>query len=209
MDKQQQPQQSRKKNIIFAIAAVVAVIVVGLIAYPILSKIKNEQALGDGASQDQFQTTPELSSALQAECQQSALKISDIDELENEYRAFAESCREVYFAIDGESSFRKEGMYGDLVVDIAHAIAKSDKQKALELFKFAKSLQPWEFYLGPVSCDSHHVIDAYVESLELPTERQCIKISEYKEKLSTPLVNKRYDVLKALVSSEEDVWMRS
>ncbi len=210
MDNQSEEQVKKKKGLIFAVTASVAVVSVALIAYFTLSKIKNSQPVPSELSQEQFQTNPELSAVLQAECQESALKISKlgaISEIEPEFRAHAEACRDVYFSIDGDSLFRKEGMYADLAIDLAHLALKENKNKALEIINFAKSLKPWEFYLGPVSCDSHHVIDAYLESMNLPLEKACIKLSDYKEKLIPELQNKKFSILKSMLSNSEVIWL--
>lgn len=210
MDNTGEEKAEKKKKIIFAVTATVAVFLVAVIAYVTLTKIKNNQPASPDISQEQFQTAPELSTALQTECQTSAQKISklsNIAELEQEFRSHAEPCREVFFAIENDSQFRKEGMYADLAVDIAHFSLKENKDKALEILKFAKSLNPWEFYLGPVSCDSHHVIDAYLESLNLPSEKLCIKLSDFAEKLIPELQNKKFGIFMSMLSNTEVVWL--
>lgn len=210
MDNTGEERAEKKKKIIFAATATVAVLLVAVIAYVTLSKIKNNQPGSSDISQEQFQTAPELSTALQTECQVSAQKISklsNITELEQEFKSHVEQCREVFFAFEGDSQFRKEGMYADLAVDLAHFALKESKDKALEILKFAKSLEPWEFYLGPVSCDSHHVIDAYLESLNLPSEKVCIKLSDYAEKLIPELRNKNFEIFKSMLSNTEVVWL--
>ena len=210
MDNTSEEQAEKKKKIIFAATAVIAVLIVVGISYVTLSKIKNNQTDSPDLSQEQFQTAPELSTALQSECQASAQKIAKLNnilELEHEFKNHAEPCREVFFAIEDDSQFRKEGMYADLAVDLAHFALKESKDKALEILKFAKSLKPWEFYLGPVSCDSHHVMDAYLESINLPSEKLCIKLSDYTEKLVPELRNKKFNLLKSMLSNAEVVWL--
>lgn len=210
MDNQNDQQVAKRKNIVFAATAGVALIIVAVVGYITLSKIKGEQGPSDSISQEQFQTTPEISTALQSECQDSAVKIasmSDIDDVFAEYKMHAEVCREVYFSIDRDSLFRKEGMYADLAVDFAHYAFKKDKNKAAEIFNFAKSLTPWEFYLGPVSCDSHHVLDAYIESLNLVDEKVCIKPTQFQEQLIPQLQAKKYNILKGMLAPQEVVWM--
>lgn len=211
MDNQQEQKSARKNKIIFAGLSAVAIIAVVVIGYVVLSKIKNQSALADdGASQEQFEGAPEISSNLQQECQQSAVKLTtfkNLKDLEEEFKAHAANCREVYFAIDFLSPFRREGMYPDLSVDIAHRAYKEDAAKAHEILNFAKTLKPWEFYLGPVSCDSHHVIDAYMESLDLPQDKVCIKLADYKSKLHSELQNKNFDIFKKMLSNEDTVWM--
>lgn len=212
MDNNQQDQQtSRKTKVIFALLSTIAVIAVVLVGYVVLSKIKNQSVLAeDSASQEQFEGQPEISSNLQQECQQSAVKLTTlkkIEDIEQEYKDHAVNCREVYFAIDFLSPFRREGMYPDLAVDIAHQAYKTDKPKAHEILNFAKTLKPWEFYLGPVSCDSHHVIDAYLESLDLPEDKVCIKLADYKTKLLPELQSKKFEIFQRMLSNTDTVWM--
>jgi hypothetical protein len=213
MDNNQQQEQamSRKMKIIFAAASTVAVILVFTIGYILLSRIKNSDNVADAAaSQEQFEGSPQISSNLQQECQQSAVKLTTlkkIEQLESEFEAHASNCRDVFFAIDFQSPFRREGMYPDLAVDLAHQALKDDKNKAHEILNFAKTLKPWEFYLGPVSCDSHHVIDAYIESLDLPTDKLCVKLSDYKTKLIPELQNKNFEIFKKLLANDDTVWM--
>jgi hypothetical protein len=213
MDNNQQQEQamSRKMKIIFAAASTVAVILVFAVGYILLSRIKATDTLADAAtSQEQFEGSPEISSNLQQECQQSAVKLTTlrkIEQLEAEFESHAANCRDVYFAIDFQSPFRREGMYPDLAVDLAHQAFKEDKNKAHEILNFAKTLKAWDFYLGPVSCDSHHVIDAYIESLDLPTDKLCVKLSDYKTKLIPELQNKNFEILKRLLANDDTVWM--
>lgn len=214
MDNNQQDQQtSRKMKIIFGVAATVAVVAVVLVGYVVLSKIKTQNLLsggGDTSSQEQFEGAPEISSNLQQECQQSAVKLTtlkNLKDIEDEFKAHAVNCREVYFSIDFLSPFRREGMYPDLAVDIAHQAYKTDIAKAKEILEFAKTLKPWEFYMGPVSCDSHHVIDAYMESLELPKEKLCVNLANFKTTVLPQLQSKNFDVLKQMLSNEKTIWL--
>lgn len=211
MDNQQTEQQAAKKrNIIFAASSVAAVTLVLMIAYLTLGKVKSSQPDSEAISQEQFQATPELSANLQSECQESAAKLATLkssEDLEAEFKAHVQNCREVYFSIESDSPFRKEGMYADLAVDLSHYFLKENKAKAIAIMNFAKSLKPWEFYLGPVSCDSHHVLDAYIESLNLASEKNCVSMSQYKEKLIPELTNKNFEFLKSMLSNAEVVWM--
>lgn len=212
MDNNQKDQQvSRKMKIIFAVASTAAVIAVILVGYVLLSKIKNQPlAAEDNSSQEQFEGAPEISSNLQQECQQSAVKLTTLKnfkDLEEEFKAHAVNCREVYFSIEFQSPFRREGMYPDLAVDLAHLAYKTDKAKAHEMLNYAKTLKPWEFYLGPVSCDSHHVIDAYLESLDLPDDKLCIKAADFKTKLLPELQNKNFEIFRKLLANDDTAWM--
>ena len=78
MDNQnnQENQQSKGRNIVFAAVATVAVICVGFIGYFTLSKIKGEQVASEVMSQEQFESSPVISSNIQSECQQSAVKLT-------------------------------------------------------------------------------------------------------------------------------------
>lgn len=212
MDNQnnQENQQSKGRNIVFAAVATVAVICVGFIGYFTLSKIKGEQVASEVMSQEQFESSPVISSNIQSECQQSAVKLTQlkkIDELMAEFKMHVENCREVYFSVDGDSKFRKEGMYADLAIDLSHYAYKDDKAKSIEILNFAKTLKPWEINLGPVSCDSHDVINAYLESLQLTAEKTCIKASDYKKKLLTEIENKNFNIFRSLISNQDVVWM--
>ncbi len=206
----QNDQKAKVKQIAFVVIACAAVIIVGIIGYLTLSKIKGEHVESEVMSQEQFETSPVISSNIQSECQQSASKIAQlkkIEELEFEFKNHVENCREVYFSIEGDSKFRKEGMYADLAVDLAHFALKENKAKAIEILNYAKTLKPWEFYLGPVSCESHHVLSAYLESLELPTDKLCIKTSDYKQKLFSELQSKNFSVFRSMLSNDDVVWM--
>ncbi len=208
-DQQLEKARLRKNQIIFVVLSFGALLLVGVIAFFALGKIKS-QKITDIISQDQFEGTAEISTQLQIECQNSATKISKSQDVllqEAEYRQNAENCKDVYFAIENDSSFRKEGMYADLVVDIAKRVAKSDRSKAIELLKFARQIKSWDFYLGPVSCDSQHVLDAYLESYDTATQRTCLKISEIKEKLAPEILRKNFLFFSQMVPIEEVVWM--
>ena len=210
MDNQKTEQDAKKRTLIFAVTAAVAVALVSAIAFVTLRSLKNQQSGPAALSQEQFESAPELSSALQSECQESAIKLATLknsEELEAEYKAHVENCREVYFSIEVESPFRKEGMYADLAVDLAHYFYKENKDKALGIINFAKSLKPWEFYLGPVSCDSHHVLDAYLESLNLSLDKACISMAQYKEKIIPELQNKNFKILTSMLSNKDVIWM--
>lgn len=212
MDNQnsQDEQQSKRKTIAFIISAVIAILLVLTIGYFTLTKIKGEQVKSDVMSQEQFESSPVVSSNIQSECQQSAMKLTQlkkIDDLENEFKSHVENCREVYFSIDGDSKFRKEGMYADLAVDLAHFALKENKDRAAAILNFAKTLRPWEFYLGPVSCESDHVLDAYLESLDLPKDKVCIKPSEYKQKLFAAIESKNFNIFRTMLSNDDVVWM--
>ena len=207
---QEQKEAEKRKKILLAAIAVVffAVLVTG--AYFLLSKIKNEKAVSQN-SQEQFVGGAETSQQLQAECQKSALEISTNPNVDNaiaEYKKHVESCREVYFTIEKKSSeIRNEGMYPDLVVDIANLAAKKDKSKALEFLNFAKSIGTWEFYMGPVVCDSKRVVEAVIESLGLPDEKICIKRTNFKKDLLPALQNRNFEIFAKLLPNYKAAWL--
>ncbi len=201
--------KNKKRQIFFATASIFAIVAVLTIGYFALSKIKATETV-EAMSQEQFEGAPTISSQLQSDCQQSAVKINEItnpDKMEAEFRANVENCKDVYFLIDHEVQFRREGMYPDLSVDIAYFIAKTDKNRALDLLKFAQQMKAWEFYLGPVTCDSQHVLDAYIESFTLPTEKVCFKSADYKNTLLKELQNKNFDIFSKMLANDQVVWM--
>lgn len=209
----QQPEkkgQKKKNQIIFVISSFSALIVVGVIAFFALSKIKENKDIAAGMSQDQFEGEVQISSQLQAECQSSAVKISkmqDTSAMEAEYRQNAENCKDVYFALDAESSIRKEGMYADIVVDLAKKLVATDKTKAIELLKFAREIKTWDFYLGPTSCESQQVLDAYIEAFSSTAETSCLASSDVQTKFVPELTAKNFSFLSKITPPNEVVWL--
>jgi hypothetical protein len=188
--------KSRKKNVIIAISSILALAIFGYFAYLTLTEIKAQQSLTE-AAQEQFVGIAQISETLQAECQKSAEKIvSTIDPevMIAEFKKNADNCREVYFSLESKNKFRSEGMYPDIVVDIAAEIAKTNTDKALEILNFAKGLDQWEFSMGPVSCNSKSVIEAYLESYSRSSEKVCFKSNEYKETLFAQLKNRNFSI---------------
>lgn len=210
-DQQKEKSGQKKKNqIIFVISSFSALIVVGFVAFFALSKIKENKDSAAGMSQDQFEGEVQISSQLQAECQSSAVKISkmqDASAMEAEYRKNAENCKDVYFALEAEASIRKEGMYADIVVDIAKKLAAVDKVKAIEVLKFAREIKTWDFYLGPTSCESNQVLDAYLEALSSTDEKTCVASSEIQSKLVPELTAKNFNYLSKISPQNEVVWL--
>lgn len=179
-------------------------------AYYILNRIKTDSTAAQ-TGQEQFVGGAETSQQLQSECQKSATEIAISPNLENaviEFKKHVEPCREVYFSVEKKSQdYRNEGMYPDLVIDLARGLAKADKPKALELLKFAKTLGAWEFNMGPVVCDSKAVVEAYEESLNLPDEKLCIKRAEFKTKLFEELKNKNFSILPKMLPNDKAAWL--
>lgn len=194
---------SKKRTIIIVVFSCIALVVVGAFSYKILSKIKNQEAALE-ASQEQFAGVAQIADSLQAECQRSADKIvtaADANAMIAEYKKNVENCREVYFALESKNIFRGEGMYPDIVVDIAAFLTRTDKSKALEILNFAKDLDPWEFSMGPVVCNSKPVIEAYIESFKTDEEKICFKAAEYKEKLLPELQARNFSILSKSISA--------
>lgn len=194
---------SRKKTITIVVVSCIALAAVGVFAYKTLSKIKNQEAAVE-ASQEQFAGVAQIAESLQAECQKSADRIvtaTDANAMIAEYKKNVENCREVYFSLESKNKFRGEGMYPDIVVDIAAFIARTDKSKALEVLNFAKTLDPWEFSMGPVVCNSKPVVEAYIESFNSSDDKVCIKSGEYKEKLLPELKARNFSILSKSLSS--------
>lgn len=207
---QQRNEGKKLKKPWFLIAlGVLAVVIVGVGGYFTLSSVK-QMEINDLKSQEQFAGDPEISSQLQIECQRSAERIdksNDIDVAIAEYKQYADTCRSVYFVIENESPYRNEGMYPDLVVDLALKAAESDKAKALDILNFARALEPWEFYLGPVICDSDAVVEAYLESMQLPEEKICFKKEEYTQQLMSELKKKNFSILSQTLKNNSVVWV--
>ncbi|MEQ1723496.1 MAG: hypothetical protein ABL930_09995 [Pseudobdellovibrio sp.] len=188
--------KSRKKTVAVVVVSVLSLAIVGYFAYSTLTKIKAQQSSKE-ASQEQFVGAAQISETLLAECQKSADKIvstKDVEVMIAEYKKNADNCREVYFSIESKNKFRSEGMYPEIVVDIASEMAKTNTDKAREILNFAKTLSQWEFSMGPVSCNSKSVIDAYIESYSSQSEKTCFKVSEYKEKLFAELKNRNFSI---------------
>lgn len=209
MSEQEENQKvSRKNQIIFVVISFIALAGFVFLAYFTLSREKTTAS--DALSQEQFEGSVEVSAQLQAECQQSAQKIAkteDVSQLVSEFKSHAESCKDVYFVTEGESPFRKEGMYPDLSIDIAHVVAKKSPEQAIEFLEFTKTLPAWDFYLGPVSCDSKSVVAAYLESMRLPADKICIKVSDYKTKLVPEIEKGNFAILSQMLPSDQIVWL--
>lgn len=212
-DENQQQQNSNgkksKKPWWLIAIGVLAVIIVGVGGYFTLNNVK-QMEIDELKSQEQFAGDPEISSQLQIECQKSAERIDkskDIDAAIAEYKQYADTCRSVYFVIESESPYRNEGMYPDLVIDLALTAAETDKAKAVEVLNFARALNAWEFYLGPVICDSHTVVDAYLESLQMTDEKVCFKKAEYTQQLMSELKNRNFSVLSQTLKNNSVVWV--
>jgi hypothetical protein len=207
---QDQKAAEKKRKILFYVFGAILLAIVLTGAYFVLSRIKADKAKLQ-ASQEQFVGGAETSQQLQAECQRSASEVSNasnIDEAIAEFKKHVESCREVYFAIEKKSpDLRNEGMYPDLVVDLANLAARNDKAKAMELLNFAKGIGSWEFYMGPVVCSSKSVLEAVIESLNLPNEKICVKRENFRKELLPELKNRNFGIFTKLLPNYKAAWL--
>lgn len=188
-------------------AAVAALAVVGYFSYRTLSGLKTQEGQRE-STQEQFAGGAQISEQLQLECQKSVEKISgltDAQKMFNEYKQNAENCREVYFNTEKKGQVRNEGTYPDIIVDIAALAARTDKNRALEFLKYAKTINPWEFYMGPIVCNSLATIEAYSESLSLDENKLCFKVTSDKEKLFSEIKAKNFSVLSKSLSNDRVV----
>ncbi len=201
------PKESTAKKAALGIAAIAVIASVGYFSYRTLAGIKAKEGQSE-STQEQFAGGAQISEQLQLECQKSVEKISvlhDAQAMFSEYKKNVENCREVYFRAEKKSKIRSEGTYPDIVVDIAALAARTDRTKALEILSFAKTINPWEFYMGPIVCNSLATIEAYFESLSLAENKICFKVSSDKEKLFTEIKNKNFSVLSKSLSNDRVV----
>lgn len=198
---------SKWKKASFAVAAVALIALVGFFSYKTLYGLKLQEDLREN-NQEQFAGGAQISEQLQAECQKSVEKISSLSDVQpmfSEYKKNVENCREVYFNSEKKSKIRNEGMYPDIVVDIAMYAAKTNKPMALEILSYAKSINPWEFYMGPIVCNSLATIEAYFESLSVNEDKICFKTQAEREKLFSAIKNKNFSVLSSSLGSDRVV----
>lgn len=210
-DQQQEKKgQKRKSQIIFVLSSLAALIVVGYIGYFTLVKLQDRKNSDGGLLQEQFEGDPQFSSQLQIECQNSAVKIAksqDVGFMESEFRQNLENCKDTSISIDFQSFVRPEGNYGDIVVDIAKQLVETDKNKAIDLLKYARDMKTWDFYLGPTSCESQHVLDAYVEAFSVTDEKTCVATTDVQSKVVPQIVSKNFSYLAQIVPQNEVVWL--
>lgn len=208
MEQQDESKKQRKIAILVLGVIVPVVTIAGFFAVIKMRAMMSQPT--ETAPQEQFTGEAGPSTQVQTDCQQSAEKIAkatDMNTVVAEYKQNAGNCREVYFVIKGNTKFRNEGMYPDLVVDIATQLYKNDKPKAIEILQFAKSISAWDFNMGPTVCESGIVLDSYLESMNLPEEKLCIKLSDYKEKLLPGLKAKNFESLSKMLPNDKVVWL--
>lgn len=194
-------QENSRKPIIVAVIAVVigAAVLTGL--FFVLKNFRQSEATG--SSQESFQGPAELSTTVQAECQQSAekiIKMSACSEKENEYFSHVNNCQSVYFAVGDTSADSEEGNYGDLALMIAKCFADHDKavDKAKSVLAKTLELPEWDIYMGPISCGSKSTLEAYLESYTTGASFSCIK-TENLNSLVEDFKNKKFSVIKTLI----------
>lgn len=204
-------QKDKKKMVIMTLVALGAFALITTGGVVILSKIKGKNNLADVAgSQEQFAGQAETSQQLQSECQTSANEIGkseDIAQAIDEYKKHVDNCREVYFTSEEKTQYRNEGMYPDLGIDLLTKLAGTDKARANEFLAYLKKLQPWQYYMGPVICDSQNVLGAYEESLKNEEPRTCVKFEEFNDKIYNELKNKNFSVLSSTLNSNNVAWL--
>lgn len=176
-----------------------------------LSKIKSKaDAANATGSQEQFAGQVETSQQLQEECQTSAdeiLRSDDVVAAVNEYKQHVDNCKEVYFASEEKTQYRNEGMYADLGIDLLTKLGATDKAKAVQFMAYLKKLPPWQYYMGPIICDSNNVLNAYEESLKNEEPRACVKFEEFNEKIYNELKNKNFTVLASTLDANSVAWL--
>lgn len=204
-----QPEKPKRKNLKKAallLAALAMVSLVGYFSYRTLSGLKSKESQREN-TQEQFAGGAQISEQLQSECQKSVEKISSLSEAQlmfSEYKQNVENCREVYFNTVKKSKIRNEGMYPDIIVDMAIYAGHSNKPLALEMLNYVKGINPWEFYMGPIVCNSKATIEAYIESLSLDDNKICYKAAD-KERLSLDIKNKAFSILAKSLSNDRVV----
>jgi hypothetical protein len=202
-------QKDKKKMAIMALIAVLVFAGVSTAGFMFLSKMKSKEAEAS-ASQEQFAGQAETSQQLQSECQSSAnviAKSTDIHAAIEEFKKHVDSCREVYFTGEEKTEFRNEGMYPDLSVDLLTKLASTDKAQAVEFLSYLKKLQPWQYYMGPVVCDSQSILNAYEESIKSAEQKTCVKPEEFNDKIYNSLKNKNFSVLSSTLVNNQVAWL--
>lgn len=208
---QEQNKLSRNQFIKLVSGIIIIVIIVAAASFKILQSIKQNRPQTT-APQEQFSGQAESSQQLQNECQNSAqnlIKKTSTQEAFEEYKRHAENCREVYFSVEQQGSFRNEGMYPDLILDLVSTAALTDRNFALQMLQFAQGLPAWQLYMGPIICESKSVLLAYEESLNSKVNFICIKSSEINSQLEVLLKNKNFNSLAQLLPPNKVAWLGS
>jgi flagellar basal body-associated protein FliL len=205
--------KDKKKLAILTVLALVIFAGVSTAGFLFLSKMKGKAAeAAANTSQEQFAGQAETSQQLQSECQASANTITKSNELRvaiDEFKKHVDSCREVYFTSEEKTEYRNEGMYPDLSVDILTKLASTDKNQAMDFLAYLKKLQPWQYYMGPVVCDSQSILNAYEESIKSADQKICVKAEEFNDKIYNSLKNKNFSVLASTLGNNQVAWLGS
>ena len=210
-------EKGKKKLALLTGLAVVALIIISVVGFYVLGRVKKSDLAAantpnPSATQEQFAGQAETSQQLQTECQNSANAIAKGENLQasvDEFKKHVDNCREVYFTGEEKTEFRSEGMYPDLSVDLITKIASANKPQAVEFLTYLKKLPAWQFYMGPIVCDSQAVLAAYEETLNAAGEKVCVKAEEFNDKIYSELKNKNFSVLERTMASVQVAWLSS
>lgn len=191
-EKNSQSRFGNKKIVISLGAGLVLLIVIALI-------IKNSRSFSGSqiVNQEAFQGPAELSAAVLNACQESAEKIVKSESCENkknEYLQNVEGCAQAYISVDNQPE-AFEGNYGDFAVSVAQCYQKSSQTTEARAFlELVAGKIAWDFYMGPVTCDSQSVLSAYIESFSDKNDFACYKQSDLNKVLSE-LKNKNFGIV--------------
>ncbi|MGZ3691341.1 MAG: hypothetical protein ACXVAX_07550 [Pseudobdellovibrio sp.] len=202
-----------KKKLVYLIAgSVLALVIITTIGMFVLSKVKAPAQSTAVGAQEQYAGQAETSQQLQTECQSSALKISKSENLQqavDEYKKHVENCREVYFTVEEKTRFRNEGMFPDLGADLLTLLNAENKTAAMDFLAYLKSLTPWQFYMGPIVCDSQNVLAAYEESIKSTQEKICVKNEDFNKIIFSELKNKNFSIIEKTMLPGTVAWLGS
>ncbi len=212
MSPDQEKKSAKKKLAYLIIGSLIVLAVISTTGIFILSKIKSAAPTASAGTQEQFAGQAETSQELQAECQKSAVSVSKNENLQqavDEFKKHVENCREVYFTGEEKTKFRNEGMYPDLAIDLLAFLNAENKTTALDFLAYLKTVTPWQFYMGPIVCDSKNIIAAYEESIKPAQEKICVKNADFKTLVFNELKNKNFEVLDRTLMQGSVAWLGS
>jgi hypothetical protein len=61
--------------------------------------------------------------------------------------------------------------------------------------------------MGPITCDSKNVLDAYDEAIKSTDQKVCVKAEEFNDKIYNNLKNKNFSVLSSTLANNQIVWL--
>lgn len=216
--------KKKRDTVILAGVTLIMLFLVFILYKSWLQVGEKQKSLNDSA-QEEFVGDVQVSESLQADCQRSAEKIALLEKSGNvtamfaEYQLNANNCKQAYFSFEKKirqkntkneeigAEVNVEGVYPNLAIDIALVAAQSNKMKAIEILNFAKSIGSWNFDIGPIACESKTVIEAYLESLNLPDEKICFKKDLDTEKLISALKDGNFSVLSSSLQNTRVVYL--